>query len=173
MCRSYKFTLLELLTVIAVLGVLAGIMVPVMQRVRMSGRKTSCLNNLRQIGIAVTNYVSSYNDRLPVCARIPSSPDDCLSVANMVVIDDGKVYKCPSDSNRAYEGRTFYGRYGTSYEWNTWLNGRLIDRSTLNLGGLLINTPLMGDAVNFHGQLGRNYLYADGHVRDSLDELIK
>jgi hypothetical protein len=54
-----------------------------------------------------------------------------------------------------------------------WLNARLMDRSKLDFGGVLLNTPLMGDAESFHGSFGRNYLYPDGRVEKSLESLIE
>jgi signal transduction histidine kinase len=67
---------------------------------------------------------------------------------------------------------SYFEKYGTSYEWNTWLNGRLIDKTKFSMGGIMLKTPLLGDAMNFHGSLGRNYLYPTGKVEKSLKELI-
>ena len=121
------FTLIELLVVIAILSVLAAILLPVLSQARESGRRTVCLSNLRQLGLAFAQYTQDYDERLPAATdggNGAKTPGGWLYYATFPVnrnpgsaqpekgalypyVRDRRIYVCPDDSQGQQAGDSY------------------------------------------------------------------
>lgn len=72
--KRKAFTLIELLVVVAIIGILAAILFPVFARARENARRTSCLSNLKQIGLGTMMYVQDYDQVYPMYGYANSNP---------------------------------------------------------------------------------------------------
>jgi prepilin-type N-terminal cleavage/methylation domain-containing protein len=88
------FTLIELLVVIAIVGLLAALLLPVLSRTKESGRRTVCLNNLRQLAVATHLYASEHDGQLPPWTRQDQWPAQLQSEYQNL-----EVLRCPTDPN--------------------------------------------------------------------------
>lgn len=111
-CRNNRsnfrgFTLIELLVVIAIIAILAAILFPVFQKVRENARRTACLSNEKQIGLAVIQYNQDFDEKFPcaTAATLIFTPTATKTGypngwANMIYpyVKSTALYACPDDS---------------------------------------------------------------------------
>lgn len=114
------FTLIELLVVIAIIAILAAILFPVLSQARESAKKTTCLMNMKQVGLATVMYSTDNEDSFPAWAALQApinggntsfvSPD----IQVMPYVKNERIWTCPSDSaNRLPPSSVIFqdGRY--------------------------------------------------------------
>jgi prepilin-type N-terminal cleavage/methylation domain-containing protein/prepilin-type processing-associated H-X9-DG protein len=70
-CRHSAFTLIELLVVIAIIAILAALVMPALASAKLAGGKAVCISNLRQIGLAIQNYASDFDGKIPYGPKAP------------------------------------------------------------------------------------------------------
>ena len=155
--KGQGFTLIEILVVLAVVSALAAILFPVFSTVRENARRTSCLSNLRQLGLAIHAYAQDNDDRLPYGVDICDKDGNVWNgtpferrVKHMPMLPDlllpyttsQALWRCPSDSGQntcapsnfplAPSFRDFDAR-GMSYIYHTELTLRSLPLSSLTL----------------------------------------
>src|SRR5437016_1312571 len=109
----HAFTLMELLIVIAVIGVLASMLYPAIMRVNNQGKNVICVSQLHQAGIATLSIAGDLNGR---------APGDSFRATNRTLfqmvlqgMNSTRSFLCPADSARAARADFGAGRTNTSY----------------------------------------------------------
>lgn len=180
----HGFTLIELLVVVSIIGLLVGILLPVLASVRSAAEKLTCSSSLRQLGLVIESYTIDHKEVYPVARYMPepfvsTSPHPPITEALDDYLDqqgeEAGVYQCPDDDQ-------VYDLAGVSYEYNFSLGGKSL-REFLDSGRLRrmnIDASKMTVMRDFDNaefllsdgstivvpmrHIGRNILFADGHV---------
>ncbi len=98
------FTLIELLVVIAIIAILAAILFPVFARARENARRTSCMSNMKQLGLAFMQYAQDYDERMPVghpgtVGGVEYFGGNGWSGGIFPYTKSVQLYSCPSDAS--------------------------------------------------------------------------
>ncbi len=166
---------------IAIIGILAGILLTAISRARESGRRASCASNLRQIGLGLTMYSRENDEQFPAGATLAMTD---LNALYPDYVSERKVFMCPSDNlvtsatsagitaNDPFEkDECSYGYDNTHGQSNDPGVAIAADRPTNNSS----NAPTDANSPNHGGTVsaintadvpgdGQNVLYIDGHV---------
>ena len=119
--KKSLFTLIEMLVIVAILGILVTILLPSLSKAREKAKTAVCMSNLKQIGFAFMNYTSKNNGQIPINKDISSGKertwDDHLAGYDGREVPDDKLdgwiphsykfdqYICPADTSPKHNAR--------------------------------------------------------------------
>ncbi len=127
--RRSGFTLIELLVVIAIIAILAAILFPVFAQAKEAAKKTACVSNARQIGLALKMYLSDNDDAMPIFHAYNSNPAPWqaghkgIEGVLLPYSANKEIFKSPMDNGSPFMNAdvpgagTYWKAYGSSYRF--------------------------------------------------------
>jgi prepilin-type N-terminal cleavage/methylation domain-containing protein/prepilin-type processing-associated H-X9-DG protein len=119
MMKNHGFTLIELLVVIAIIAILAAILFPVFAKAREKARQTSCLSNVKQLGLGFLMYAQDYDERMTVHRCSSLDPLPCYMHEVEPYVKNSQLFVCPSDSGPYTSARGLRFSYGFNSNFNS------------------------------------------------------
>jgi prepilin-type N-terminal cleavage/methylation domain-containing protein/prepilin-type processing-associated H-X9-DG protein len=173
---SKGFTLIELLVVIAIIGILAGILLPVLSRARESARKTQCMSNVKQIGMGLIMYANENSEGFPSDSAYSGSSPAMrgLNLLYDTYVSDNRIFNCTSDAtvtaalNSGMSASTSGGTEAftstqCSYGYDR-AHTQTNDADVALVADRPPATPSSTASTANHNGRGQNVVYVDGHV---------
>lgn len=135
------FTLIELLVVIAIIAILAAILFPVFARAREKARQSSCLSNVKQLGLGMQMYAQDYDESFMLCRYdYATTPSNSFGVGWSRVIQpyvsNIAVLVCPSDLNPTSENSMQTYQHPRSYSVNQHLHPYSFEDTVVKLAAV-------------------------------------
>lgn len=110
--RTAGFTLIELMVVIAIIGLLIGLLIPALRTIRTKANETRCRNNLKQLHLGLRQY---HSDHEPDGDWFPYR----LTYLYPDYVDDPKAFLCPFDRSKGTAGARKDGKFAPTWETST------------------------------------------------------
>ena len=129
--RKHRFTLIELLVVIAIIAILAALLLPALNAARATARTSACMNNLKQINLAIVDYTDSYNEWIAPIVMYSNAKDEnkwYYRIRPVKLNNWNKILTCPSESIPCKDTAGFFQR--THYVCNPVVMGACTMSST-------------------------------------------
>ena len=177
MHKPRAVTLIELLMVIAIIGLLTALLLPTLAKARAGAGRARCAGQLHEIGHMLQMYFGENHNTLPKVNMMPSLQPPLNSYPSLVQLlapyhrSVTRIFQCPADqitqpTTDAPPGfETYFAREQSSYYWNEDVSIRASHITELRNSD---RVPLVQEYEPFHGRAGANgsmnRLYADLHV---------
>ncbi|MBX7105167.1 MAG: DUF1559 domain-containing protein [Gemmataceae bacterium] len=143
--RRRGFTLIELLVVMAIMATLMGLLLPAVQKVREAANRTSCKNNLRQVGLACMSYESNRGFFPPAGVDIPATATgNARTIAEKIGARNGSTHGWSVFMLPYIEQDNTYGIYQFDKNWNATEN---LTATRVKVKSFLCPSTLDGDRL--------------------------